>query len=108
MKAINYDHMDFDNALKCYYCKDDNLHQTHVEVFFRAEDAPVGLVVDVSADGAGMIPEGDQEANPSPRRDGIAITLWCESCDSHSFYNIVQHKGFTIPFMTGLPREESE
>ncbi|HXU03825.1 MAG TPA: hypothetical protein VN903_22825, partial [Polyangia bacterium] len=33
--------------------------------------------------------------NPSGRRDGIAIDLWCESCKEGSTLTIAQHKGMT-------------
>lgn len=97
----------YDDALKCYHCGGDNLHQRDVSVFFRREDADVGLVVDVSPDEVHVAHQGDQAANPSDRRDGITIRMDCEFCDKYSFYHIIQHKGFTATFMSGAKRNES-
>jgi hypothetical protein len=34
--------------------------------------------------------------NPSLRRDGVRMLLWCENCDATTALDIVQHKGETI------------
>ena len=102
-----YDLLDYESALRCYHCGGENLHHERVEVFFREEDADVGLVVQVSPDGVVVLPKGNQEGNPSIRRDGIAICMWCEFCRERSIYNVVQHKGYTLTSITEVPKNES-
>ena len=103
-----YSKVDFDKALKCSHCGGDRLHHSDVSVFIREEDAAVGLMVYASPNMTHVAYKESQAANPSARRDGVTISMWCEFCTGWSYYHIVQHKGFTVPFMTGSAVGESE
>lgn len=75
--------------LVCPHCGGLNLHHEGVSVFERsAEDGPVHAVHCGVADGR-------QPLNPSARRSGVVIGLWCEGCEKRHLLNIAQHKGTT-------------
>lgn len=79
-----------DCNLICPVCGDSYLHHSHVEIFDRVrEDAPsTSLRVE-----RGRVTEGSED-NPSPRRDGLAVTFWCEGCGSQNLVLALwQHKG---------------
>ena len=84
-----------EKSLICPSCKNGWLHQRAVRVFFRAEDAKDGVSALVDASGVSATYWANQEANPSLRRDGVAIQFDCETCDAVSVMQIVQHKGNT-------------
>jgi hypothetical protein len=82
--------------LLCPACRSRCLHHATVTVFDRPqEDAPSRAV----AVDRGKVRHKDrpqiERANPSNRRDGIAIRFWCESCSALSELAIAQHKGTT-------------
>ena len=94
MSKLNFIH-DAD-LLRCPHCDGDWLHQEKVEVFFRTEDAPTGVVVTAAHDYANADMQGSQDVNPSDRRDGINIYFMCETCERQDIkYSIIQHKGST-------------
>ena len=76
--------------LYCERCGENNLHHRAVDIHRRqVEDAPSESVRAYGADAV------DTE-NPSPRRDGIVIQLYCEMCDRvTTAMDIYQHKGVT-------------
>jgi hypothetical protein len=83
--------------LTCPHCGQSNLHHDAVTVFDRErEDRPVTATT-VTGDGV-YRKEGwaADRANPSSRRDGLAISFWCEHCPALSELTIAQHKGCTF------------
>ena len=84
---------DLGSELKCPECGSSNLHHKEVEVFERHEDARTGLHVQVNDNKA--LTDGNMEANPSPRRQGILIHFSCEKCPTKPVLKIFQHKGTT-------------
>ena len=86
--------LDF-HMLRCPVCGGEYLHQDNTEIFNRShEDSTEGLHVTV--DGQKLQTDHSQTGNPSLRRDGMRIDLWCELCNSSSSLTIVQHKGNTL------------
>lgn len=66
------------------------LHHSDIEIFPRpAEDGKYGSVV-VHSDGS--VTEGNG-SNPSGRRQGLRISLWCEHCGEQTALCLAQHKG---------------
>lgn len=90
--------IDRDNLFYCSSCKSIDTHQKSVDVFFREEDSDTGVATHV--DNNGTTSTSDQTDNPSPRRDGIVISLECEQCPVITKVNIVQHKGGTYIYNT--------
>ena len=95
-------------ALKCAHCGNTNLHHDEVIVFERREDAQQGMRVMVagvdrqdrqSDNVTGLCPsviiDSTMFGNPSARRQGVHVGLWCEQCGQRSSLSIVQHKGTT-------------
>ena len=85
---------DSDGGLQCAHCGGDYLHHYEVTVFERDEDAEEGLQVAI-LDGQVTISK-DMTGNPSLRRHGISILLWCEDCGKNTGLEIAQHKGQTF------------
>ena len=79
-------------AIDCPCCLGNNLHQKSVSVFFRNEDSPDGIFKKVDLTG---VEYAHPSKNPSPRRDGMLISFFCETCDSDPELAIYQHKGST-------------
>ncbi len=79
----------------CPHCGFDFLHQEKVEVWFRDEDADMALHT-ICGEGITFFTEDSSLGNPSPRRDGIVVSFFCESCDAKSHLMIYQHKGQTF------------
>ena len=80
--------------LRCPKCGGDCLHHDAVAVFQRHEDEP--MVRRTLVDQAGTKVDellNSASGNPSWRRDGLTISLWCEACDRNSTLAIAQHKG---------------
>ena len=81
-------------ALRCPQCGEQNLHHGNVEVFNRdREDGPGNCTI-VGPRLASV--SRDQEGNPSPRRDGMLVHMWCEHCPAKPTLGILQHKGTTF------------
>ena len=85
--------IDPNDILKCPSCDWSNLHHVSVEVFEREEDAMTGVHVHV--EGAHVLVDGDLTGNPSSRRTGLLIRFTCETCDTLSILQMIQHKGST-------------
>jgi hypothetical protein len=92
------------NTLAPYYvpcagCGGDTCTHHHlVEVFNRdGEDSDTGTHVHI---GDALLGVGENVAtsagNPSARRNGVRIWMWCECCDVHTVIELAQHKGITI------------
>lgn len=82
-------------ALACPHCGDScGTHHDLVEVFEREDDARNGLHVTIH--NGKIKTDSNISNNPSSRRQGIAIRLYCESgCNSFEL-QISQHKGQTF------------
>lgn len=81
-------------ALLCSICGGNCLHHERVEVFECGEDEQQGIHVSV-AEGAAIV-NTSMQGNPSKRRHGLSIHLWCENCSAKSVLTIAQHKGLTL------------
>lgn len=95
---------DESGALQCPRCRDSvrYLHQQRVVIFERSEDADKVLRVVVDGDSVlrAFVPNYES-GNPSPRRHGLLIYFWCESCSENQHSGdialaIYQHKGQTL------------
>lgn len=83
-------------GLKCPGCGWEFLHHDKVEVWWRdREDSTTGQHV-VCAEGQSLVVDGEMAGNPSGRRDGVTVHLWCEVCGARSFLDLAQHKGHTL------------
>jgi hypothetical protein len=91
-KLENYE-KDFGAELLCPSCGGINLHHDAVEIFECGEDAKHGVHVTV-ADGKATM-DTSLAGNPSGRRHGLKISLWCEQCHEKPVLIIKQHKGST-------------
>jgi len=82
--------------LKCPRCRGNYLHHGRVIVFDRGEDDQLTAVTTVDSGlSATHIRPSAEVANPSDRRDGIAIAFWCEGCNGSLELTLAQHKGNT-------------
>ena len=82
--------------LECPRCGEQWLHHGEVRVYSRPiEDGPVQETIIGHHGNVMVAPHYTGYKNPSGRRDGIAIDLWCESCKEGSTLTIAQHKGMT-------------
>ncbi|MBV8775541.1 MAG: hypothetical protein JO166_24915, partial [Deltaproteobacteria bacterium] len=90
--------------LKCPRCGWDFLHLRRITVYDRGEDAEMTSVT-TACDGlsATHLLPSREVANPSARRDGMAILFECEACSVDLYRSspvieltIAQHKGITL------------
>lgn len=98
--------IDDNTWLICPNCGENYLHHSALTVYNRAEDAPATRVTHLgtSMDGftgelndtltSALVISGDCD-NPSPRRHGLQIRFYCETCSAEPTLNLYQHKGFT-------------
>ena len=88
---------DDSSRVVCPSCGDDQIHHEAVTVFDRKEDAPTTATVIERVNRVSTIIGAQAEcANPSPRRNGIAVRFWCETCDKVFEMTLAQHKGCTF------------
>lgn len=83
---------------ECPYCEGNNLHQTDVTVYQRAEDASnvrVTHIMDTGTLTSATVANHDSN-NPSERRSGMQVHFWCETCEHKPIMAIFQHKGTTF------------
>jgi hypothetical protein len=88
-----------DIGVECAYCGCDNTHHKKVVVYSRAgEDAEHGRKIEINTNigNVKQFAKSNMINNPSPRRGGIVIELWCEGCEQTTNLNIYQHKGKTF------------
>lgn len=85
-------------VLRCPKCDGTYLHHHTVTVYIRAgEDSRQAIVTTVDDDGARVSKiDGENNGNPSPRRDGLIIRFYCEGCDASVCLDLYQHKGQTF------------
>lgn len=89
------DYLDDCGQLLCRVCRHGFTHHGEVEVFQRAHDEdPQGLRVLTTGNRTTAL-MSDLRGNPSSRRCGIVIRIWCEACHQVSTIDIAQHKGVT-------------
>jgi ribosomal protein L44E len=88
------------NTLLCPYCDHFYTHHINIEVYQRTkEDSLEGrcLQIDDLESGLGNIKVYNNiNNNPSSRRYGIRIYIYCEECLKIFILNIYQHKGQTL------------
>ena len=84
----------FGSELLCPNCSSNYIHHDKVDVFECGQDAKYGLHCTVTSGKVKM--DKILEGNPSPRRNGLKIFLWCEKCDVKSVFSVSQHKGHTL------------
>ncbi len=125
MMKILEPYSDDERRLLCPMCGDGFTHHDRVDVFERTEDADEGLHVVVDGCDRRDVPERGHanvsissclDGNPSCRRQGISVGLYCESCGGKFVLEIAQHKGETLIstrprvayFKTDLTRDEVE
>lgn len=82
------------SELLCPRCEFKYLHHHQVDIYEREEDAALGLHVEVT--NGQVVTDTNLSGNPSSRRDGIIISLWCEGCNAKLLLKIAQHKGVTL------------
>ncbi|MBN6112443.1 hypothetical protein HEP73_04364 [Xanthomonas sp. GW] len=80
--------------LLCPRCMFNYLHHYQIDIFERGEDAATGLHVQV-VDGS-CTTDTLLRDNPSSRRHGLTVGLWCEGCRARLLLTIAQHKGVTL------------
>jgi hypothetical protein len=84
------------SELQCPRCKTAYLHHAGITVYDRSEDAGTVVETKISNGKVEVNPLSLGRANPSSRRDGIAIQFWCEGCGENPIeLTIAQHKGST-------------
>ena len=86
-------HCDTSHPLRCPNCGGEYLHHNKIEIFERNEDAETGC--HIVSDGEDITTNRDISKNPSNRRHGLTIFLWCELCHKTCHLDIAQHKGNT-------------
>ncbi len=86
--------LDGDSELLCPSCGGNYLHHDRVDIYERGEDGSYGVHVAVEDGKATM--DTKLQGNPSGRRHGLVIHLWCEACHARSTLNVAQHKGNTL------------
>lgn len=91
-----------DNTLLCPVCSGGYLHHQGARVYSREEDHTDVRVTTASGDEvSSSIKLNEVSGNPSPRRGGIDIAFWCETChgveeySGYYYLQIIQHKGMT-------------
>lgn len=85
-----------ENILQCPCCRESEyLHHSKIDVFERAEDEAQCLHTQIDRGG---VSTGISKArgNPSMRRHGLSVELWCENCEARSKLMLAQHKGRTV------------
>ncbi len=78
----------------CPNCGSENTRHYGVDAYSRIQEDGVGHHARV--DHTGVTVDTDLSRNPSTRRDGIRINLWCEECNFVHDLEIKQHKGQTL------------
>lgn len=85
-----------DNNLQCPCCQQSEyLHHSTIDVFERAEDATQCLHAQINSSGV-KTEVSTGHGNPSMRRNGLSVELWCENCEASSRLTLAQHKGTTV------------
>lgn len=81
-------------CLVCPTCQSEYTHHDRVDVYERHEDAETGI--HCLAGSHGVFVDTSMAGNPSQRRTGVRINLWCEECHCVMGLTLIQHKGNTF------------
>ena len=82
--------------MECPCCDDGKyLHHYEITCFERAEDAATCQQTTITAEGT-KVTVTDGRGNPSSRRHGCVVEMWCEICGGRSRMTCAQHKGHTL------------
>lgn len=94
-----------DATLLCSHCGDPYTHFKDVRIYRRSEDKDEGLRLNVDMEGGPVvISTAMGSGNPSSRRSGVVLTVWCENCDAVTAVSFAQHKGETFVTQTATAR----
>jgi len=94
VQNVFFDQANNKYGLHCGNCGESNLHHYQTEIFNRSEeDSDIGNHIIVGDQTT--VSDSNMKGNPSTRRDGIAVRMWCEHCDSETTMEVSQHKGST-------------
>ena len=85
--------MDLSN-LHCPECDSIYLHQRTIGIYNCDEDASTGVHLDVQSKSFTM--DTNLTGNPSPRRQGLSISFYCENCDDINPSNGIDHPGHIL------------
>lgn len=86
----------FETILLCPGCGGEYLHHEEVDVFNRAEDSLTGQHTHIPSTSTGSVTvRSNLDGNPSVRRHGLRIEVWCELCHGRFSLCLAQHKGIT-------------
>ena len=91
--------VDAEGYLLCPWCRGVFTHHQRVAIHQREpfEDGDShATVVATASDGDDLAGAPDVPGNPSSRRNGITVDLYCELCAGWFALRIAQHKGQTI------------
>ena len=83
-------------ALICPGCGGSCLHHVEIVAYDRHEDDQRALRTVINNGDVQLRVIENNSSNPSSRRDGIVIKLYCETCDCSPELTIAQHKGQTL------------
>lgn len=92
------------DALACPNCGGSYLHHDGISYFNRDEDREFGEFISIktTVKDDRVVFSCSQESNypmdccPSPRRDGMEISFYCENCSAKLSLAVFQHKGQTF------------
>lgn len=90
----------------CPFCGYMFIHHGKVEVFGRNEDD--NSPNHVTIERYNVTVDRSNSGNPSSRREGVRIQLWCEQCKRIHYMEISQHKGVTFIEMVDKGESSSE
>lgn len=103
---IRYARTGCEDAIMCPHCSGEFMHHVGVDIYERHEDRDSGTHVavygvdtndrDSHLNKASVVVDTSMDGNPSPRRQGLTIQLWCEGCQSQLELSVAQHKGQTL------------
>lgn len=85
-----------DVVLTCPYCHSIYTHHDKVEVFERRGEDQPGTRVVVKGASVNVDANNDMRTNPSGRRNGVSVLMWCEECMMFFKLLVIQHKGSTF------------
>ena len=85
---------------QCPHCGSEHTHHSGVDVYARVQEDAEGYHAKV--DRTGVRVDSNLSGNPSSRRDGLVVHLWCEMCYYTHDLLIRQHKGQTLLSVTNI------
>ena len=79
----------------CPICNGAFTHHSDVIIYDRSEDDEHTTRIETNSGGVDLVEEKSNSNNPSSRRHGIRIAMFCEVCGDLPDLAIRQHKGCT-------------